>query len=82
VEDLKSYSKSQDAPEADNLSHWDMSLWSERLRESKYDINEEELRPYFSFSKVMDGLFNLAKIFFGTDNEPLNGLAHVWNNDV
>ncbi|GMI68732.1 thimet metalloendopeptidase 1, organellar oligopeptidase [Hibiscus trionum] len=82
VEDLKSYSKSQGAPEADNLSHWDMSFWSERLRESKYDINEEELRPYFSFSKVMDGLFNLAKILFGIDIEPADGLAPVWNNDV
>ncbi|XP_039036513.1 probable cytosolic oligopeptidase A [Hibiscus syriacus] len=82
VEDLKSYSKSQGAPEADNLSHWDMSFWSERLRESKYNINEEELRPYFSFSKVMGGLFNLAKILFEIDIEPADGLAPVWNNDV
>ncbi|PPR92808.1 hypothetical protein GOBAR_AA27863 [Gossypium barbadense] len=77
VEDLKSYSKSQAASEADSLSHWDISFWSERLRESKYDINEEELRPYFSFSKVMDGLFNLAKILFGIDIEPADGLAPV-----
>ncbi|PPD94850.1 hypothetical protein GOBAR_DD08131 [Gossypium barbadense] len=82
VEDLKSYSKSQGASEADSLSHWDISFWSERLRESKYDINEEELRPYFSFSKVMDGLFNLAKILFGIDIEPADGLAPVWNKDV
>ncbi|MBA0620339.1 hypothetical protein Godav_006077 [Gossypium davidsonii] len=82
VEDLKSYSKSQGASEADSLSHWDISFWSERLRESKYDINEEELRPYFSFSKVMDGLFNLAKILFGIDIEAADGLAPVWNKDV
>ncbi|PPR80684.1 hypothetical protein GOBAR_AA40030 [Gossypium barbadense] len=82
VEELKSYSKSQGASEADSLSHWDISFWSERLRESKYDINEEELRPYFSFSKVMDGLFNLAKILFGIDIEPADGLAPVWNKDV
>ncbi|KAE8704081.1 putative cytosolic oligopeptidase A [Hibiscus syriacus] len=71
VEDLKSYSKSQGAPEADNLSHWDMNLWSERLRESKYNINE-----------VMDGLFHLAKIFFRIYIEPADGLAPVWNKDV
>ncbi|XVF61468.1 hypothetical protein PTKIN_Ptkin08bG0131700 [Pterospermum kingtungense] len=82
VEDLKSYSKSQGASEADNLSHWDISFWSERLRESKYNINEEELRPYFSFPKVMDGLFNLAKTIFGIDIEPADGLAPVWNKDV
>lgn len=40
MEDLKNFSKSQDAPEADDLNHWDISFWSERLRESKFDINE------------------------------------------
>lgn len=40
LEDIKSFSKQQDAAEADNLTHWDISFWSERLRESKYDINE------------------------------------------
>ncbi|XVF59144.1 hypothetical protein PTKIN_Ptkin07bG0252100 [Pterospermum kingtungense] len=82
VEDLKTYSKSQGALEADNLSHWDINFWSERLRESKYSINEEELRPYFSLSKVMDGLFNLAKTLFGIHIEPADGLAPVWNKDV
>ncbi|MBA0803290.1 hypothetical protein Gohar_013522, partial [Gossypium harknessii] len=82
IEDLKSYSKSQGALEADNLSHWDINFWSERLRESKYNINEEELRPYFSLSKVMDGLFKLAKTLFGIDIEPADGLAPVWNKDV
>ncbi|XP_057961566.1 probable cytosolic oligopeptidase A isoform X2 [Malania oleifera] len=82
MEDLKHFSKSQGALEANDLNHWDFSFWSERLRESKYDINEEELRPYFSLPKVMDGLFNLANGIFGIDIEPADGLAPVWNNDV
>ncbi|RVW57292.1 putative cytosolic oligopeptidase A [Vitis vinifera] len=43
TEDLKNFSKSQGAVEADDLSHWDLNFWSERLRESKYDINEDHL---------------------------------------
>ncbi|KAL2459036.1 putative cytosolic oligopeptidase A [Forsythia ovata] len=82
MEDLKYFSKSQGVPEADNLSHWDISFWSERLRESKYEINEEDLRPYFSFPKVMDGLFSLANKLFGINIEPADGLAPVWNSDV
>uniref|UniRef100_A0A1J3HIY0 oligopeptidase A n=1 Tax=Noccaea caerulescens TaxID=107243 RepID=A0A1J3HIY0_NOCCA len=82
MEDLKSYAKSQGAAEADSLTHWDTTFWSERLRESKYDINEEELRPYFSLPKVMDGLFSLAKTLFGVDVEPADGVAPVWNSDV
>ncbi|XP_057448600.1 probable cytosolic oligopeptidase A [Lotus japonicus] len=82
MEDLKIFSKGQGALEADTLTHWDISFWSERLRESKYDINEEELRPYFSLPKVIDELFNLAKTLFGIEIEPADGLAPVWNNDV
>uniref|UniRef100_A0A7N0TIE4 oligopeptidase A n=1 Tax=Kalanchoe fedtschenkoi TaxID=63787 RepID=A0A7N0TIE4_KALFE len=82
MEELKSFSKSQDALEADDLTHWDLTFWSERLRESKYDINEEELRPFFSLPKVMDGLFNLAKSLFGIEIEAADGLAPVWNGDV
>lgn len=82
MKDLKEFSKTQGAKEDDNLNHWDTSFWSERLRESKYEINEEELRPYFSLPKVMDGLFNLAKMLFGIDVEPADGLAPVWNSDV
>ncbi|XP_050206809.2 probable cytosolic oligopeptidase A [Mercurialis annua] len=82
MEDLQAFSKSQGASEANDLTHWDTGFWAERLRESRYDINEEELRPYFSLPKVMDGLFKLAKTLFGIDIESADGLAPVWNNDV
>uniref|UniRef100_A0A2P2KD61 oligopeptidase A n=1 Tax=Rhizophora mucronata TaxID=61149 RepID=A0A2P2KD61_RHIMU len=82
MEDLKNFSKAQGAIEANDLSHWDINFWAERLRESKYDINEEELRPFFSLPMVMDGLFNLAKKIFGIHIEPAHGLAPVWNSDV
>ncbi|KAF8377419.1 hypothetical protein HHK36_030796 [Tetracentron sinense] len=82
MEDLKNFSRNQGAIEANDLNHWDIKFWSERLRESKYDINEEELRPFFSLPKVMDGLFTLAKMLFEINIEPADGLAPVWNNDV
>lgn len=40
IEDLKDFAKKKGAPEANDLNHWDISFWSERLRESKFDINE------------------------------------------
>ncbi|KAK9061944.1 hypothetical protein SSX86_019128 [Deinandra increscens subsp. villosa] len=82
MEDLRQFAKSQGAPEANELTHWDTTFWSERLRESKYEINEEELRPYFSLPKVMEGLFSLVKMLFGIDVEPADGVAPVWNTDV
>ena len=42
-----------------------------------FKIQQEELRPFFSLPKVMDGLFSLAKMLFGIDIEPADGLAPV-----
>ncbi|CAI9110562.1 OLC1v1010613C1 [Oldenlandia corymbosa var. corymbosa] len=46
------------------------------------EFNEEELRPYFSFPKVMEGLFNLANMLFGIKIEAADGLVPVWDEDV
>ncbi|KAG8073029.1 hypothetical protein GUJ93_ZPchr0006g45491 [Zizania palustris] len=82
MEDLKVFANGSGSLEANDLAHWDLTFWSERLRESKYDINEEDLRPYFALPKVMDGLFSLANKLFGVSVEPADGLAPVWNSDV
>lgn len=82
LEDLKTFAKEQHAEEANDMCHWDISFWSERLREAKYDINEEELRPFFSLPNVMESLFALAKMLFEIDIEAVDGLAPVWNKDV
>ncbi|PKA58727.1 oligopeptidase A [Apostasia shenzhenica] len=82
LEDIKKFATEKAAAEAGTLSHWDINFWSERLRESKFDINEEELRPYFSLPKVMDGLFSLANKLFEISIEAADGLAPVWHPDV
>ena len=41
------------------LLHWDVTFWAERLREAKFNITDEQLRPYFSLPNVLDGLFKV-----------------------
>ncbi|CAI9115553.1 OLC1v1016477C1 [Oldenlandia corymbosa var. corymbosa] len=82
MEDLKQFAKSQGAPEADSLEQWDRLFWSERLRESKFNIHEGDIRPYFSFPNVMDGLFKLVKRLFGIKFEAADGLCQVWDKEV
>lgn len=57
-------------------------MWHEGTYDSLVEIIQEELRPYFSLPKVMDGLFNLAKMLFGIDIEPADGLAPVINTKI
>jgi hypothetical protein len=40
MEDLKAFVKDSGSAEANDLANWDLNFWSERLRESKYDIDE------------------------------------------
>ena len=40
---------------------WDVSFWAERLKEAKYSISDEELRPYFALPHVLEGLFKVGR---------------------
>ena len=44
----------------EDLKQWDVTFWAERMREAKYDISDEALRPYFSLPNVLDGLFKVS----------------------
>lgn len=77
---LKKFASSQGYDGSMEL--WDVPFWSERLREGKYEFSEEELRPYFSLPKVLDGLFTLAERLFGVTIERADGAEQVWNSDV
>lgn len=48
-----------------NLKPWDWWFYSEKLRKSKYDLDEEILRTYFELDNVRDGAFYVAGRLFG-----------------
>ena len=70
------------APEANDFQPWDIVFWSERLREEKYLLNEEELRPYFPLPKVLSGMFKLVQHLFDIQVIAADGEASVWHDDV
>lgn len=47
------------------LQPWDWSFYSEKLKDEKYSINEELLRPYFQLEKVREGIFDLTQKLYG-----------------
>ena len=82
LEDLRQCARAAGAAEAEDLCHWDLAFWAERLREQRYDFNDEELRPYFPLPRVLDGLFALVQRLFGVQIRPADGEAPVWHADV
>ncbi len=66
----------------DDLKHWDISYWSEKQREAKFEFKAEELRPYFPLPRVLEGLFGLAQRLFSVKITAADGQAPVWHEDV
>ena len=49
------------------LESWDVGYFSEKLREQRYSISEEEVRQYFPVNRVLDGLFQIVQRLFGIE---------------
>lgn len=47
------------------LQPWDWSYYSEKLKDEKYSINDEMLKPYFELENVKKGVFGLATKLYG-----------------
>ena len=68
--------------DVEKLLNWDISYWSEKRKKALYDYDEEDLRPYFQFSKVLTGMFKLADNIFDINIEGADGTVAVWHEDV
>lgn len=66
----------------EELKHWDIAFWTERLREQRYEVTDETLRQYFQHERVLEGLFDLVKRLFQVEVRPADGEASLWNKDV
>jgi oligopeptidase A len=68
--------------ETEPLALWDVPYWAERLREQRFDYTDEQLRPYFPFEKVLEGLFRLIHRLFDVTVSRATEPISVWNDDV
>ncbi len=50
---------------ADTVNAWDVSFYSEKLREQRYQVSQEEIRPYLPVSRVLPGLFKVVERLYG-----------------
>jgi len=56
------------------LASWDWWYYAEKVRKEKYDLDEEQLRPYFELNNVRDGMFAVANKLFGITFSPLDNM--------
>ncbi|WP_437879847.1 oligopeptidase A [Pseudomonas sp. LRF_L74] len=78
LEELRAFAAEQGLAD---LKSWDVGYYSEKLREQRYSISQEILRPYFPIDKVLTGLFAVVEKLYGIQIEELSGFD-TWHPDV
>ena len=81
IEELRNLAK-EDGIE--DLQSYDHAFYAEKLRKIKFNLNDEELKPYFSLDKVQEAVFGLAEKLFGLKFEEIHSqeVVQKYHEDV
>ncbi|BFT31624.1 oligopeptidase A [Alteromonas sp. D210916BOD_24] len=79
LDEVKAYAK--DVHGMDEMAAWDLPYYSEKLKQEKYTISDEMLRPYFPENKVLSGLFEVVHRLYGLKIIEQPGID-TWHKDV
>jgi len=79
MKELRAFAKAEHG--IDDLKPWDMTYYSEKLREQRFAISDDDVRPYFPITQVLPGLFKLLNTLYGITIAE-NKTADVWHDEV
>ncbi len=79
TEELKAYAKKLD--NIDELQKWDTGYYAEKLKNEKFQVNDEMLRPYFKLENVIEGVFQVASKLYGLTFKEIKDIP-VYHEDV
>ena len=69
---LESFAQELDG--IDRLQKWDGSYYSEKLKQKLFDLDDEQLKPYFKLENVIAGVFKVAEKLFGLQFEEVSDI--------
>ncbi|MEJ2575239.1 MAG: oligopeptidase A [Gammaproteobacteria bacterium] len=64
------------------LEPWDIPYYSEKLRQARYNISQEEVKPYFPETRVIPGMFAVIGRLFGVEIREAEGEVDTWHPQV
>ena len=67
--------------QSDEVQPWDVMFWAERLKEDRFGLRDDLLRPYFPLPSILGGLFDLVHELFDVRIAEAHGVP-VWHPDV
>ena len=76
---LQSFAK--DLDDIDLLQKWDSGYYSEKLKQKLFNLDDEQLKPYFKLENVIKGAFTVAHKLFGLQFEEIDTID-TYHDDV
>ena len=70
--ELEDFAKELDG--IDQLQKWDAAFYGEKLKQKRFDLDDEKLKPYFKLENVIDGVFTVAGKLYGLKFEEVNNI--------
>ena len=64
------------------IEPWDTRYYNEKVRKAKYDLSEDEIKPYFQLDNLVQGMFWSANQLFGMEFKENTGAVPVFHPDV
>ena len=64
------------------IEPWDYRFYSEKVRKAKYDLDQNEIKPYFQLSKMIQGMFDAAGKLYDLEFKENTGEVPVFHPDV
>lgn len=80
VKELYEYARANGLEDSE-IQPWDFGFWSEKLKDARYSINDEQLKPYFRLESCIDAAFGLAGKLYGLTFEERKDIP-VYHPDV
>jgi peptidyl-dipeptidase Dcp len=65
----------------DEVQPYDWRYYSEKIRKERFDLDEQEMKPYFSLEKTREGVFTVCGKLYGLQFKPLNNVPK-YHEDV
>ncbi len=73
--------KKADNPDAQSVRTWDRFYYVKKIQAEKYGVDSQEVRKYFDYEKVRDGILSVYQNLFGVEFRPVVD-GKVWHEDV
>lgn len=78
-DELREFARQEDG--ISDLYKWDGSYYAEKLKQKRFDLDDEKLKPYFKLERVIDGVFRISESLYGISFKEVDDIE-TYHKDV